>query len=56
MKQDPLGVTYADYDRGAPRRGGNAAAIVAKHRLTSRQIDVAELQTRLRVQRVAISV
>jgi hypothetical protein len=22
MKQDPLGVTYADYDRGAPRRGG----------------------------------
>ena len=24
MKQDPLGVTYADYDRGAPRRGGNA--------------------------------
>jgi hypothetical protein len=23
MKQDPLGVTYADYDRGAPRRGGH---------------------------------
>jgi hypothetical protein len=24
MTQDPLGVTHADYDRGAPRRGGNA--------------------------------
>jgi hypothetical protein len=35
---------------------GNAAAIVAKHRLANRQIDVAELQTRLRAQRVAISV
>jgi hypothetical protein len=35
---------------------GNAAAIVAEHRLANRQIDVAELQTRLRAQRVAISV
>ena len=35
---------------------GNAAAIAAKHRLATRQIDVAKLQTRLRAQRVAISV
>jgi len=35
---------------------GNAAAIAVKQRLTTRQIDVAELQTRLTAQRVEISV
>ncbi len=35
---------------------GNAAAIAAKHRLATRQIDVAELQTQLAAQGVAISV
>ena len=29
MRQDPLGVTFADYDRGAPRRGGQGSALRA---------------------------